>query len=90
MAFWFISSVNYQITFFFYIQEGIENPCLFFYLYLSICFFLVFICFSSKSKKKKIILIFLTPFLNEDFYSVILIVIIDKPEFISAILFQAF
>lgn len=42
--------------------------------------------FLLKAKKK--ILIFLTLFLNEGFYSIILIVITDKPEFISAILFH--
>ena len=92
MAFWFISSVNYQITFFFYIQTEIVCIvciCLFFHLYLSIFSFWCSYVFLIKAKKN-FIFIFLTPFFNEDFYSIILIVIINKPEFISAILLHAF
>ena len=63
--------------------------CLFFHLYLSIFSFWCSYAFLLKAKKN-FIFVFLTPFFNEDFYSIILIVIIDKPEFISAILLHAF
>lgn len=50
-----------QISVFLYIREEIESPCLFFYLYFSIYFLLVFIRFSFKSKCPNFILIFLAP-----------------------------
>ena len=93
MAIWIVSSVNYQITVFLYIREEIESPCLFFYLYFSVYFLLVFICFSLKSKCPNFILIFLAPLFNllkRDFYSIVFIVIISKPGCIPVILFCVF
>lgn len=93
MAIWIVSSVNDQISVFLYIREEIESPCLFFYLYFSIYFLLVFIRFSFKSKCPNFILIFLAPLfslLKRDFYSIVFIVIINKPGCIPVILFCVF